>query len=105
MSLDLDCSGEIDYTEFLGATLNKNIYLQEESLWEAFRAFDVDNSGFISAEEITQVLAGDLNMICPDVRARMLSSCLSRYDTNHDGKIDFNEFCELMHEQRNVETP
>lgn len=87
-SLDLDCSGEIEYTEFLGATLNKNIYLQEENLWEAFRVFDVDNSGTISAEDIKQVLAGDSSIICPDVWARMLTC----YDENNDGVIDFEEF-------------
>ena len=72
-SLDFDHSGEIDYTEFLGATLSKNIYLQEESLWEAFRVFDTDNTGFISPENIKEVLAGDSSIICEDVWARMLT--------------------------------
>lgn len=33
-------SGVIDYTEFLAATLDKNVYQKEEACWAAFRVFD-----------------------------------------------------------------
>jgi calcium-dependent protein kinase len=39
-SIDTDGSGAINYTEFLAATIDKNIYLKEEKLYEAFRLFD-----------------------------------------------------------------
>lgn len=31
-TIDVDGSGTIDYTEFIAATMEKNVYLQEEKL-------------------------------------------------------------------------
>jgi calcium-dependent protein kinase len=44
-SIDTDGSGTIAYTEFIAATLDKSVYLKEEKLFQAFRMFDIDNSG------------------------------------------------------------
>ena len=38
--VDSDGSGNIDYTEFLAATLDKRMYIQEDVCWSAFRVFD-----------------------------------------------------------------
>lgn len=51
-TIDVDGSGTIDYTEFIAATMEKNVYLQEEKLWQAFNMFDTDGSGKISPEEL-----------------------------------------------------
>ena len=32
VNMDVDGSGSIDYTEFIAATMERNIYLQEEKL-------------------------------------------------------------------------
>jgi calcium-dependent protein kinase len=56
-AMDIDGNGSISYSEFLAATLDRNIYLQEENLWNAFRVFDRDNSGKITADELKQVLS------------------------------------------------
>ena len=40
------------FLEFLAATLEENVYLQEEKLRHAFNKFDRDGSGTISAEEL-----------------------------------------------------
>ncbi len=39
-SVDTDQSGYIDYTEFLAATMDSEVYLSEDKLAIAFRAFD-----------------------------------------------------------------
>lgn len=39
-SIDTDQSGYIDYTEFLAATMDREVYLSEDKLANAFRAFD-----------------------------------------------------------------
>lgn len=39
---DTDGSGEIDYTEFLAATIDANIFMREEYLRTAFSMFDMD---------------------------------------------------------------
>merc|ERR1719359_573110 len=41
--VDSDGSGVIDYTEFLAATLDKRVYVQEDVCWQAFRAFDLND--------------------------------------------------------------
>ena len=51
-SVDTDNSGKIDYTEFLSVTMEKNIYLREEKLYAAFKLFDKNDDGVISAEEL-----------------------------------------------------
>merc|ERR1719188_2052046 len=39
-NINTDGSGVIDYTEFLAATLDKRLYVQEDVCWAAFRLFD-----------------------------------------------------------------
>merc|ERR1712232_1153328 len=57
--VDSDGSGVIDYTEFLAATLDKRLYLQEDVCWSAFRLFDRNGDGKISQEELKHVLSSD----------------------------------------------
>ena len=53
-SIDTDNSGNIEYTEFISASIEKNIYLKE-----AFKLFDADGSGKISRAKIVKVLHMD----------------------------------------------
>lgn len=56
---DTDGSGEINYTEFLAATMDANIYMREDYLRTAFNMFDKDNSGKIDNEEVVALLSGE----------------------------------------------
>jgi Ca2+-binding EF-hand superfamily protein len=40
--------GEINYTDFLAATIRSKIKLGREQLWYAFSHYDADCSGYIS---------------------------------------------------------
>lgn len=44
---DTDGSGDINYTEFIAATLDANIFMNEGYLRQAFNMFDKDGSGKI----------------------------------------------------------
>lgn len=55
-SFDYSQGGRINYSEFLLATLDKKAILDEAALHTAFKFFDVDNSGQISIEDITNAL-------------------------------------------------
>ncbi|KAF8021096.1 hypothetical protein BT93_G1502 [Corymbia citriodora subsp. variegata] len=67
---------------------------QETDLVEAFKVFDLNDDGFISWDELQSVLSklelwdkrsgGDCN------------SMIRAYDTNNDGKLDFEEFKSMM---------
>lgn len=94
VSMDVDGSGSIDYTEFLAATLDKKQYQQESICWAAFQVFDTDGSGSISKAELDKVLAsGSLeDVMGSQAVARVLKEC----DQDGDGQIDFNEFMRMM---------
>jgi len=93
-NLDTDKSGEIDYTEFIAATMEANLYLKEERLAAAFRMFDKDGDGKITAEELMEVLEKEDGSAKKDKSyyQGMIKEC----DKNGDGAIDYNEFIEMM---------
>ncbi len=55
-SVDIDQSGFIDYSEFVVAAMNEKNLLTNDKLQSAFKMFDRDGSGSISAEEIKEIL-------------------------------------------------
>lgn len=55
-SVDTDNSGFIDYSEFVVAAMNEKQLTTNEKLTAAFKMFDKDGSGVISADEIRDVL-------------------------------------------------
>lgn len=87
--VDSDGSGVIDYSEFLAATLDVKTYIQEENVWAAFRAFDLNGDGKISPEELNEVLKD------PTVQAEF-GEQMKNIDADGDGFIDFEEFMAMM---------
>ena len=55
-NVDSDGSGEIDYNEWLMATMDRKNLLSDEKLKTAFNYFDKNNNGSISVDEIKAVL-------------------------------------------------
>ena len=88
--LDGDNSGYIDYEEFLRATLDRNLYVNEKKLSLAFKYFDKDDTGFIDRDKIKTYF------INSDIDEELFSNIFDEIDINKDGKIDFNDFKEMM---------
>ncbi|XP_002531819.2 calcium-binding allergen Bet v 3 [Ricinus communis] len=68
---------------------------QEESdLTEAFKVFDEDGDGYISAHEL-QVVLRKLGM--PEAKEiERVQQMICSVDRNHDGRVDFFEFKDMM---------
>jgi len=91
--VDSDGSGVIDYTEFLAATLDKKMYMNEDTCWAAFRIFDRNGDGKIDKTEISHVL----NDGSVQAQAqRDMAEIMAEIDANGDGEIDFKEFMAMM---------
>eukprot|EP00262_Sarcandra_glabra_P020756 TRINITY_DN8417_c0_g1_i1.p1 TRINITY_DN8417_c0_g1~~TRINITY_DN8417_c0_g1_i1.p1 ORF type:complete len:578 (-),score=107.76 TRINITY_DN8417_c0_g1_i1:37-1770(-) len=87
---DIDNSGTIDYGEFIAATLHLNKIEREDHLFAAFSYFDKDGSGYITADELQQACE-EFGM--EDIR---LEDVIREVDQDNDGRIDYNEFVEMM---------
>lgn len=90
-AVDTDESGFIDYSEFVIASMNEKQLLTNEKLQAAFKMFDKDNSGMISAAEIKEVL-GFGKSISEDA----VNMMIKQVDDNNDGEISFAEFSSMM---------
>lgn len=92
--LDMNQKGVISYHEFLAASMQKKLYLQEERIFWAFSRMDHDDSGYITQQDLEQIVK---EYHFDHVRVLDL---LDGVDLNHDGQIDYYEFLTLMRGQR-----
>ena len=53
--IDVDKDGEINYSEFLAATVDKKVALTKANLRFAFHHFDTDNEGYITKNDLKEV--------------------------------------------------
>ena len=92
-AVDTDNSGFIDYTEFVVAATSQQTLTSQEKLHAAFRMFDKDGSGTISADEIREVLCfGGSNSLTTEA----VDAIIRQVDENGDGDIQFEEFVTMM---------
>ena len=89
--VDINHSGEIDYTEFISASINRQQLLSKERLETAFKTFDLDQSGAIDADELKAVL-GKYHRYEDSFWQELIKEC----DLNGDGVIDLSEFTKMM---------
>ena len=88
---DTDGSGEIDYSEWIVATMDKRKLLSNEKMETAFNLFDRDSSGTISAKEVKDVLGLGKN-----IDDQVWNQIVREVDANGDGEISFEEFKQMM---------
>ena len=66
--------------------------LSETRLRIAFNMFDLDDNGQITAKELQHVLTSGIKKISEDDWEELIW----KYDENHDGEINYDEFKNLM---------
>lgn len=93
-AVDLDGTGKIRYTEFLAATIEAHGVISEERLAEAFDRLDADDSGYISAENLAEMLGEDF----PKSEIESILKEASR-----DGKVTYSEFLALWETRKEKE--
>eukprot|EP00850_Spirogloea_muscicola_P011539 SM000072S21173 [mRNA] locus=s72:156605:160594:+ [translate_table: standard] len=90
---DVDGDGTIDYGEFVAATMHMQRMENEAHIHAAFDHFDRDHSGFIDVEELTIGLGNDMPA---NDSARVIRDIINEVDTDHDGRISYDEFASMM---------
>ena len=55
-NVNIKKDGRINYSEFLAATLESRVLLDDDAVWAAFNTFDVDSSGFITEANVKEAL-------------------------------------------------
>jgi Ca2+-binding EF-hand superfamily protein len=78
--IDQDRTNTISYTEFLAASLSRRLWLTRERIRDAFQRLDVDGTGYITAENLREVMGDDWS---PEKVATMFREA----DAKGDGRI------------------
>lgn len=91
--VDINNDGAIEYTEFLAASIDKESLLSEEKLLAAFKNFDKDGSGTISALEIKEILGVGRN-----IPQHIWEEIIGEVDNDGNKSIDYQEFKSMMME-------
>jgi len=80
--MDRDFDGKLSFEEFMG---------EETPLERLFRTMDVDGDGSVTKEEFGKV--------CKNLSVKQVEEAFSKFDTSGDERLDFKEFCLMIHGQ------
>ena len=91
--VEIEDDGKIDLDEFL-IMMSKRMKQSsmEEELKEAFRIFDIDGNGFISAAELHHVML-NLGEKLTDLE---IEEMIKVADVDNDGQINYEEFLTII---------
>ena len=91
--MDTDGNGVIEFTEFLTNMNRKTLFWDgDEVIREAFRLFDKDDNGVISAAELHRVMTSLGENVTEDEVKEMIKEA----DLDGDGQINYQEFVTIM---------
>jgi len=92
--IDGDNNGYIEYEEFVRGCIDKDKFINDNIIKMSFRFFDKDNNGEITYEEIKSMF--EKNFRKNKNIESMIRDIIMEVDTNKDGKISYEEFCNMM---------
>ena len=88
---DADESGNITFSEFCAAAMDKATLLHRPRLEAAFNMFDKNKNGKISFQELKEMLKGSQGYK-DEIFVDLIKEC----DIDGDGEINFEEFEKMM---------
>ena len=95
---DLDGNGRIDFREFITALSVSSKGTLEEKLYRAFLLYDVDCNGFITRDEMTEIVTAINKMVGDELLhvdlEKSVSEIFEIMDQDHDGRLSAVEFVE-----------
>mmetsp|Transcript_18633 Transcript_18633/g.20258 ORF Transcript_18633/g.20258 Transcript_18633/m.20258 type:complete len:189 (+) Transcript_18633:256-822(+) len=91
--IDANGDGTVDFPEFLTMMSRKmNDVESEEEILEAFKVFDKDGNGFISAAELRHIMTN----IGEKLNDEEVDEMIREADIDGDGQINYEEFVKLL---------
>lgn len=84
-AMDHNHDEEIHYSDFLAAMVGARIAMHDDHLKSAFKKFDVDNSGYITKENLREVLG-------ESYEGETVDELMREADLLKDGRISYPEF-------------
>lgn len=93
--MDHDKSGQIHYAEFLAALAEGAGLVTMERVSDAFDRIDSDGKGFISHNDLKNILGENYS-------TDTVENMIREGDFKNNGRIDFDEFVQLMFEDAQV---
>merc|ERR1712012_129893 len=90
-NVDKNANGAIDFNEFIEMMLKQGVNADEDAA-HAFKGFDRDGDGLITAAELRLTM----NNLGEPLTEAELTAMIAEADTDGDGKINFEEFKNLM---------
>ena len=91
--VDADGDGTVDFPEFLAMMakrMDSDGFL--EDMIEAFKVFDNDNSGYITSQELHEIMS----VLGPKLTADEVGEMIKDADIDGDGQINYEEFVKMM---------
>ncbi|XP_053992605.1 calcium-dependent protein kinase 2-like isoform X2 [Hylaeus volcanicus] len=83
--IDITGKKEVNYTEFIAATLQAKLLIDGKLIQDAFARFDVEKKNRITLENLRSIVGDSFD-------GTRVESILNSWDLNHDGCLDYNEF-------------
>lgn len=90
--IDYKGNKQINYSEFIAATFSTKQILNDSKMMVLFKEFDVDNSGYITKENLVEAF----EKLEKNITKAEIDEIISKHDLAKDGQISFKEFKIMM---------